>query len=527
MLPRSPPPGRLDVVLFADLFNRSASIDGTGKRKADGEYADTRLGKPATLKWAHERFRQVMMLIREFRSNWPSGQILSNADVEFIRVCLDVALCQAIKLGHTGDPYDMSPTVWAMWMVQHALATRTGGWQVESIEQQRRWSLAEMYRFLQAMHARGDTLIIRDPVTRERTHRFKLPFKTMIVPPKDRDLFKWKKGARRLSDWMVAGGLAPLNPGIIQQQVPTIVPLPPLASRRSERATAMWRRVGQQAGQYQLQSVAQDDDDGSAQETRLVVGGVMAESRAAAAEQDAEWGAAFEDAFDDTPDDGEQQGIPVTAERVGPPLEPQQQDRGPLAQGQLVWHISQLLNEMHERGDAPMLGELSPARQRVLDELRDELMSEPSSGGAGPSGAGPSGPSSAGAASSSSSAPPPQPAAAAGPSGSQPSQHDDEAGLSEYERQRKRNIARNQRVLEELGLGGGSGTMPATEPRGGGGRRRTPMASGPTAPSRRSTRDRGSTAPSYADAMNSGSDDTDEEYDEEAVEDDDDDDDER
>ena len=62
--PRPPPSSRLDIVLFSGLFHRGASIDGTGKRKVDGEYADTRLGKTATLKWAHERLRQVMMLIR-------------------------------------------------------------------------------------------------------------------------------------------------------------------------------------------------------------------------------------------------------------------------------------------------------------------------------------------------------------------------------------------------------------------------------------------------------------------------------
>ena len=57
---RSPAPCRLDAVLFAglsELFHRAASIDGTGKRKLDGEYADTRLGKSVSLRWANERFR--------------------------------------------------------------------------------------------------------------------------------------------------------------------------------------------------------------------------------------------------------------------------------------------------------------------------------------------------------------------------------------------------------------------------------------------------------------------------------------
>ena len=113
--PRPPPSSRLDMVLFAGLFHRGASIDGTGKRKVDGEYADTRLGKTATLKWAHERLRQVIMLLREFRMNWGTGNIVTRDDLEFIRLCLDVALAEAIKMGHTSSVYDMSATVWAMW----------------------------------------------------------------------------------------------------------------------------------------------------------------------------------------------------------------------------------------------------------------------------------------------------------------------------------------------------------------------------------------------------------------------------
>ena len=63
-MPRTPKPCRLDVALFADLFNRAASIDGTGKRKVDNQYAATRLGKSISDAWTNERFRQVMVLVR-------------------------------------------------------------------------------------------------------------------------------------------------------------------------------------------------------------------------------------------------------------------------------------------------------------------------------------------------------------------------------------------------------------------------------------------------------------------------------
>ena len=71
--PRPLPPSRLEIALFAGLFHRGASIDGTGKRRLDGEYADTRIGKSVSLKWANERLRQTMLLINEFRTNCELG----------------------------------------------------------------------------------------------------------------------------------------------------------------------------------------------------------------------------------------------------------------------------------------------------------------------------------------------------------------------------------------------------------------------------------------------------------------------
>ena len=191
----------------------------------------------------------------------------------------------------------------------------------------------------------------------------------------------------------------------------------------------------------------------------------------------------------------------------------------PVPQNELVLgHLRELLDEMNERGeDFENLepGEVSAEQQILLNTMREQ--------GEGQGGAGPSGSTSAGAASSSSSAalpppqpPPLQPSSAAGPSGSQPSQQED--GLSDYELQRMGNIRANRQRLIELGLetpDGGAAAAPQGGG-GGGGRRRAPraqQASGPTAPSRRSARDRGAAAPlAYADHMNSDSDDDDDDF---------------
>ena len=52
----------------------------------------------------------------------------------------------------------------------------------------------------------------------------------MTVPPKQNELFKWKKGAKRLSDWMVQGGFAPIDEAIGSLKSPTLVAPPPLHS---------------------------------------------------------------------------------------------------------------------------------------------------------------------------------------------------------------------------------------------------------------------------------------------------------
>ena len=52
---------------LALLFHKTVDIAGTGKKTVDGTYAATRLGQTITSRWANERFRQVMLLNRQFR----------------------------------------------------------------------------------------------------------------------------------------------------------------------------------------------------------------------------------------------------------------------------------------------------------------------------------------------------------------------------------------------------------------------------------------------------------------------------
>ena len=65
VLQRMPIEGALPSL--AALFHKTVDIAGTGKRKIDDEYAATRLKQAMTSKWANERFRQVMLLVRQFR----------------------------------------------------------------------------------------------------------------------------------------------------------------------------------------------------------------------------------------------------------------------------------------------------------------------------------------------------------------------------------------------------------------------------------------------------------------------------
>ena len=153
----TPPLPALDALAFSKLcLHEVTPTDGTGKRKVDGSYAATRLGEALTPRWANERFRQVMMLVREFRTEWPTQSLLSNDDVEFIRMAVDTALAMAEREEHTSDIYDLNPTTWSIWLVQHTTATRVGAWTAESPQQRQTLSFEGLYRWLEVQHARGE-----------------------------------------------------------------------------------------------------------------------------------------------------------------------------------------------------------------------------------------------------------------------------------------------------------------------------------------------------------------------------------
>ena len=163
-------------------------------------------------------------------------------------------------------------------MVQHVKAVRRGSYTAESGQAQFLLSFQNLYDWLEEQHARGEQFNVTDPGTRLVLHRYKLPFKQMTVPPKKNELFKWRKGAKRLSEWMVQGGFAPIDEGIGSLQPPTLVPPPPLQSQREARRAAMWQRVAGRARVRTLTSVEGEGVDATL--TRGVVRSVMDDSRA-------------------------------------------------------------------------------------------------------------------------------------------------------------------------------------------------------------------------------------------------------
>ena len=175
---------------LALLFHQTVDISGTGKRKIDGEYAASRLGSAMTNRWANERFRQVMLLIRQYRQEWPNQALLTADDTEFIRSAIDVALSTAGHEGHKGDIYDLNSTTWAIWCVQYAYAVRKGSWTVESEKAQFSLTFENLYDWLETQHARGDNFNVTESGSNILLHRYKLPFRAMDVPPKKNEIFK-------------------------------------------------------------------------------------------------------------------------------------------------------------------------------------------------------------------------------------------------------------------------------------------------------------------------------------------------
>ena len=78
---------------------------------------------------------------------------------------------------------------------------------------------------------------------------------------------------------MESRGLAPIDPGIIGQQLAQLVAPPPLQSKRENARQRMWARVASRARKRRLTSVGSHDRSSDATLTRDVVGSVMSATR--------------------------------------------------------------------------------------------------------------------------------------------------------------------------------------------------------------------------------------------------------
>ena len=153
---------------LAQLGVDQANTDtNTGKRKVDGSLAAARHGQTTTERWANERFRQTMLLVLEFRREWPNNSLITADDMKEIHAAVDSALYVATSSSHVADIYDMNPTVWAIWLVQGAHARKVGGWTVESADAQQRLRFENLYRWLEQQHSRRDRHDLRDSTTKK------------------------------------------------------------------------------------------------------------------------------------------------------------------------------------------------------------------------------------------------------------------------------------------------------------------------------------------------------------------------
>ena len=278
-----PPAVAASIVRLTDRVARlgvdQADTDvNTGKRKEDGSLAAARVGTTTTQRWANERFRQVMLLVLEFRKEWPNNSLLTADDVNQISFALDAALLIATSTGVVANIYDLNSTVWAIYLVQRAHTQKVGSWTVESTAAQQRLTFQALYEWLEGRHSLHRRHDLRDSLTKQVVHKYVLPFKRMKMPPDKTNMFKLRKGANRLSDWIVrgsAGGQVGLAAGIIEMQPPTIVAPPPDTAAREARANTAWARgrAAQQRRSRTLRSVVGDSED--AVDTRRVVDAVM------------------------------------------------------------------------------------------------------------------------------------------------------------------------------------------------------------------------------------------------------------
>ena len=192
-------------------------------------------------------------------------------------------------------PSKSTCSVWAIWLVQWAHTLKVGAWTVETPEAQQRLSFDALYIWLEGRHSLRIRHDLRDPATKRVIHRYVLPFKRMIIPPHASNMFKFRKGAHRLSDWMKSGSsdeqATGLDAGIIAMEPPALVAPPPGVSQRKAKASAAWRRArGAAQVRSRLRSVVGDD----AEETIQIVDAVMEASDALTFDSDDELAAELE-----------------------------------------------------------------------------------------------------------------------------------------------------------------------------------------------------------------------------------------
>ena len=224
----------------------------------------------------------------------------------------------------------------------------------------------------------------------------------MRIPPAPENLFKFKKGGKRLRDWLVRGSggdeAQGLAYGIIALKPPELVAPPPGAAARDARATAAWNRVRETArsrARAPLRSVNADTEDG--EETNDVLSAVMRASRDAGATQSAPEG----------------EGGSSSTDGGGTVERPDQSSSTAL-----------------DRGDSPRDSSASAdtGGGLTLEDIERELMADSDDEGGGEAGD--------------------RQASAEGGTGRQ--QQAD--GLSDYELERQENIRRNNQILRDLGL---------------------------------------------------------------------------
>jgi hypothetical protein len=122
-----------------------------------------------------------MLLVLEFRKEWPNNSLMTADDVKSIRSALDGALFIATSTGVVANIYDLNSTVWAIYFVQWAHTQKVGDWTVDSAAAQQSLSFQALYEWLEGRHSLHQRHDLTDSLTKKVVHRYVLPFKRMKI----------------------------------------------------------------------------------------------------------------------------------------------------------------------------------------------------------------------------------------------------------------------------------------------------------------------------------------------------------